>query len=314
MKLKRNILIALFIVPIVLNGCSSSLDTHKEIMAPTSSTTPFLSFRPSPIASMPLPPMTSIPALPSAQAEMKMLELLHDNGGCRLPCFLGFTPGVFDNEVFVSLRHQFDKISYGPEIRIQRNDLFLSLSLISTPLSFSLTPTLDNSNIQPDPIRWMEIDMTAYRELTTKNEKVYKNPYYARYFQYYTLPYLLSNYGPPDQVYIFLDLGIADMGLGIDLYLLHLDYTKEGWVALLEMPLYRKNGMLIGCPTEAFTSLRLWSPQDNKAATIWGFANGHTPELLTIEKATSLTLAEFYQQYKDPANTKCLETPANIQP
>ena len=63
----------------------------------------------------------------------------------------------------------------------------------------------------------------------------------------YTVPYLLSTYGPPDQAYVYLDTGIADMGLGIDLYLLHLDYSSQGWVAHLEMPLYRKGDLYLGC-------------------------------------------------------------------
>jgi len=66
--------------------------------------------------------------------------------------------------------------------------------------------------------------------------------------------------------------------------------------------------MLLGCPSEAFTKLRLWSP--NSPARDY---NLDPAILFTLEEATGMTIEEFYQQYKDPTNIKCLETPANIQ-
>jgi len=154
------------------------------------------------------------------------------------------------------------------------------------------------------------ISLQAYKKLPTRDEQIYKSPYYSEYFQYYTLPYLLSAYGKPDQVYVFLESGLRDMGLGIDLYLLYLDYTKEGWVARLDMPLYPYDNQLIGCPYEALTNLWLWSPGDDKPASDFGFAQG--TDLYSIEEATSLTLEQFYEHYKDPSNADCLKTPMDI--
>lgn len=243
------------------------------------------------------PTIAAEPTLSPAKAETKLLELLRDNGGCRLPCFLGLTPGQTSRLEVVSFLHVFDSIASGTEMIFPRDDLSVSLSV--TPDSF---------DAQSETVRWIEVDTMAYRKGKIKLENDYTSPYYLEIFQYYMLPSLLATYGPPDHVYVFLDTGIADMGLGIDLYLLHLDYPKQGWVAHLEMPLYNRGDLFVGCPSEAFTTLHLWSPDDPARDFPLDLA-----VLFTIEEATGMSIDEFYQKFKDPSNISCLETPANIR-
>lgn len=238
----------------------------------------------------------SQPTLSTTEAEIKLLELLN-NTDCRLPCFLGIIPGKTSQVQALSILQQFDEISPGTEIKLKRDDMILSLDVISE----------GGYNNNSEIVKWTDAKMLVYRELDGSIEKNYQSPFYAEYFRNYTLASLLSIYGPPDQAYVFLDTGIADMGLGIDLYLLHLDYSEQGWVAHLEMPLRMEGGLYQGCLSEAFTTLRLWSP-DNPARDY----ELDTNVLFTIEEATGLTLEDFYQRFKDPANTTCLETPVNI--
>lgn len=292
-----------FIIALLLAGCSSlsnnpmltqtSLINHTPIISITASPIP-TPFTPSPIIS---PTTAFVPTLLPAVAEAQVLEFLDNNGGCRFPCFWDITPGQTREKTVISFLHTFDSISPSVEIILPRDDLSVSVSVI----------TEGGFNSKPDIVKWIEVDLTAYHKLKTKLEKDYSTPYYSEIFRYYTLPYLLSNYGIPENVYVFLDTGIADMGLGIDLYLLHLDYPKQGWVAHLEMPLSYKDNSIIGCPSEAFTKLRLWSPKEPSR----DFALGSNV-LFSIEEATGMSLEEFYQKFKDPSNTACLITPANI--
>lgn len=242
------------------------------------------------------PAIAAEPTLSPAKAETKLLELLHNNGGCRLPCFLGLTPGQTSRQEVVSFLHMFDSIAPSTEMIFPRDDLSISLSV--TPDSF---------NPQSETARWIGVDTMAYRKGETKLENDYASPYYSEIFQYYTLPALLATYGAPDHVYVFLDTGIADMGLGIDLYLIHLDYSKQGWVAHLEMPLYNRGDLFVGCSSEAFTKLHLWSPDD--PARDFPLDSS---VLFTIEEATGMSIDEFYQKFQDPSNISCLETPVNI--
>jgi hypothetical protein len=153
--------------------------------------------------------------------------------------------------------------------------------------------------------------MIAYRDIENQKKKVYDNPFNSQVFEYYTLPRLLSTYGIPTDAYILLDLGIEGMGLGIDLFLLALDYTENGWVALLEMPLIWQDEtrqVAIGCPTQAFTKLHLWSPDDFEMANEYGYADGHGLAL-SINESSFMTIEGFYDQFIDSQNSTCLELP-----
>jgi len=293
----------------LLSSCVSSQENPATpLSAPTleESATPFRSSTSRAATALPTlqhtptfpPTMTFMPTLPAAVAEAKVLELLRDNGDCRLPYFWGFTPGQTSVQTFKSVRHTLG----GSTITIPREDMWLEITVLG-----------GSRDDQSDVVDGMKVSMTVYRKLENENRKVFDSPLYAQYFQYYTLPYLLSTYGPPTNAYIFLDVGIADMGLGIDLYLLFLDYTESGWVATLTMPLLWKDAsraVAVGCPTQAFTQLRLWSPSDTEMENVYGFRDDGNS--YTIEEAISLTLEGFYQQFKDPTNTRCLKTPVNI--
>jgi len=272
---------------LLLAGCSSissnPAPTQTFLPKNTPSTTPIL--------------VTPSPTTTPADAEAKVIELLKNNGDCRFPCFLGITPSQTKEQEAITFLHTFDSISPGIEILIPRDDLTVSLS-VTTQGGYDATPEV---------IKWIDVDTTIYRKLEPKLEKDYDTPYYSNIFRYYTLPNLLTTYGTPENIYIFLDTGIEDMGLGIDLYILHLDYPKQGWVAHLEMPLLHKDGLFIGCPSEAFTKLRLWSPNDpSRDFTL------DSSSLFSIEEATGLSVEEFYKKFKDPSTNACLETPANI--
>lgn len=254
-----------------------------------------------------LPTLTLVPALPVAEAEAKVLELLRDNGDCRLPCFWGFTPDHTSVQMIWSFLYAFRDFSLngvlftetggGAGITISRDDLLLQTQLVVE----------GGHDAQPDIVRWIRVDMTAYNRKAAEGypEKVFDNPLYAQYLQYYTLPYLLSTYGPPSEAYINFDNDER-----VNEYYLFLDYTEAGWVAMLTMPMTRSGKLVGGCPAKAFTTLWLWSPEDSETGKQFGFAGGTA--LKSIEEATSLTLEEFYQQFKDASNTKCLETPDDI--
>jgi hypothetical protein len=280
----------------ILDGCSVVGATFTSTSGSTPEARTFPTQTPFLDTSLPkaTPTLTMIPTLSPADAEAQVLALLKNNGGCRLPCFWGLTPGLIEGDKISNL---LAKVGGDRRIVIKRDDL-----LMETLLTIG-----GDSTTQLKPLSWLEVHTKAYKKRENGINVIYGDPHYLEYFQYYTLPYLLSTYGPPENVYVFLDTGIADMGLGEDLYLLHLDYPKQGWVAHLQMPLGRKNNKFIGCPSESFTSLRLWSPS-NPARDY----ELNPADLFTIKEATGMTIEEFYQKFKDPANTACLETPSDI--
>jgi hypothetical protein len=247
--------------------------------------------------------LTLLPILSVTDSQNELISLLHSNGDCSFPCFWEFIPGETKMGSYSSFRNRFEKISSGLRLVLQRDDLQLSVEATAQ----------GGYKGDPDIVKWFDVNMAAFQKKGAEEKKVYGNPDYSEVFQYYSLQNLLSKYGLPDQVYVVLDTGLSDMGLGEDLYLLSIEYPNDGWMAVFEMPLQQKEASFWGCPSDALVNLRFWSPADKPSGAFYGgFGGTDKSYLFTIEEATGMTVEEFYQKFKDPANTTCLETPSDI--
>jgi hypothetical protein len=158
----------------------------------------------------------------------------------------------------------------------------------------------------PETIRRVLVDM-AMHQGNEYGDYIFSNSLFTEYTRYYSLPYLLDDYGSPPKVLIQVE---HDMGLH-DFYL-YLDYADQGWSAMFRMPLEGNDANFVGCPDQSLITLWLWAPEDIESATRYGYFLPEINIFTTLEEATSLTLDEFYQQFKDPENTQCLETPKDI--
>lgn len=299
--MKRWVQMNALLVSIIATSCgmSQANPTPPQLVQPTASqmvvTSPTVKPGNTPTAHPLLPTLqptlTFVPRPSPSEAEAQFLERLHDNGGCLLPCWWGFMPGQTSQQEIISQMHGANGAGGGTA---QRDGSVISVAL-----------TWNYSDNPEAIVRWLKVDYRVSRELQWYQE----NPFYSQPM-YPSLPHLLSTYGPPSHAFINFDAGIADMRLGIDLYFLILDYTDAGWVAMLEMPLTRKDDTFVGCPINATTTLWLWALEDTEIAKEYGFENG--TDLKTIEEAASMTLEEFYQQYKNPAATACLTSPMDL--
>jgi hypothetical protein len=247
------------------------------------------------------PEITLVPVLPAEDAEAKVIELLQTNGGCQLACFWGLTPGQTKREEAVSFLHQFMNISPGPgvEITIPRDDLQIGIKVY-------LANAANQTGILPE----IEVITTAYNRIPQDSGYVdinyFDNSYYHEYFQYYTLPYLLNNYGKPDNIYFDIETDFVKE------FHIYLDYSELGWGAKLTMPLSITKDVVKGCPAKAFTTLWLWTPGDKNTAKKFGF--GSNTLFKSIKEIPNITLEEFYNKYKDPTNGECLEIPLYVWP
>jgi hypothetical protein len=193
-------------VAFLLAGCSpiqsprlteAQITPSKPVSAPTHQAPPTVLLSPTVLIS-PTPTLaptpTPVPALPVDQAEAKVIELLRDNGNCHLPCFWGFTPGHSSKLEAWSFQHSFYNIEPdGNGMIISRDGLFLKTGL-------TISGMMENQDSQT--IRHIGVYMMAYTDETRPEGFVHGSPYFSEYFQYYTLPYLLSTYGPPENAYI----------------------------------------------------------------------------------------------------------------
>lgn len=293
-----------FILCIMTNGCT-------PVRGETTTETPLLDSKtPIPKATTPLqsltptqtkePEITLVPVLPAEEAEAKVIELLQTNGGCQLPCFWGLTPGQTQGGVAISYLHQFPRVPPEIEITIPREDYRIGINIL-------FNGSLENKT---ETLTLIEVITRVYYRNFIEGGHVdinnFDNPYYHEYFQYYTLPYLLKNYGKPDDIYFDIETDFVKE------FHIYLDYSQLGWGAKLTMPLSITKDVVKGCPAKAFTSLWLWTPGDTNTANKFGF--GSNSLFKSIQEIPDITLEEFYNNYKDPTNGECLEIPLSVWP
>ena len=288
--------------PIVLTGASSEISsltiTPTVTLFPTEILTPAT-----------LLTETLVPPLPQPEAEERVIELLQDNGSCRLPCFWGIVPGQTTRQTIISqisAFHNLDRSSNphaGSLINIPGNDSNIGLSL---SVKYSDDPF--------EPIQWLWVYIDTYQMIENEDgirkNYVYDDLSFAKYTQYYSLAQILSNYGPPERAKMLLDL--KEKYFEEDHLILFLDYVDAGWNVQYRMLLEKNEKQhYVGCPAQALIALHLWLPGDAIAAeaSVAWLEDYYT---FPIEEATSLSLDEFYEKFQDPS--QCLQTPIDIWP
>jgi hypothetical protein len=148
---------------------------------------------------------------------------------------------------------------------------------------------------------------------------LYGDASFNKAFEYYSLPQILSNYGMPSQVLL---APFPDDPIRTDVkwqpFSLVLLYPEKGIFVEYVSPRGTISNDFVGCPSKAHISLAVWSPEsDMSLEYVIQKAGSEINELnmdyfKPVEEATSMTLNEFYQKFKDPNNTACLETPMDF--
>ncbi len=266
---------------------------------------------PSPV----LPTPTRLPTLPAEEAEQEIIDLLLHNAGCKLPCWWGITPGETSLqtarsslETFeaLAIANIFDQDSGSARWFVTENGLIIDVDVSLVSDRETLT-TVDGL--------WVVLQVT--RKLDEGGfEVVWDNPLDDRYLPADMLPQILTTYGPPDEV-------LVQANEGWRVFDLILDYASRGFAIWYTADLDHVGDNYQGCMANAYTHLALW---DADLAYTWAegvtrTSSGEEWEIealnevfQSLEKATSLTLDEFYQTFANPENTTCLETPVEIWP
>lgn len=248
------------------------------------------------------PTETWLPPLILSEAEEKAIQLLRDNGGCKLPCFWNIKPQQFNKQSISPYFQTFHNIG-GDIIHITKDNVTTEVFL-----------NWEYSGKNNSEFKYIDVRMKAFRVIEIENEQtkqdVFDNPSFIQQTQYYSLSNILSIYGKPDNVFIGIEPG-AEWGFN-DIYCLLLDYSKNGWISLYYMELEQKNDIFIGCTEHSQIELQLWRPEDVSFATQRLSDIKKTGNYVPIEEATTLSLDEFFQRFKKAGNHICLETPMSL--
>ena len=318
--MKRIYWVTILVLLFLLGGCASPLVT--------STTTKVL---PTPIAILfqtPTPTLsvnTSQATLSASEAKNLVFDLLKNNGSCKLPCLWGLTPGKTDRQALNKFMSQFGKLAT-PDIYVKVSDygrvggFFLAYRKdtvhINTDFSYYENEERNRINLlslhgyamqeKGKDLDWLSMDISP----------LYGDSSFNQAFAYYLLPQILSNYGLPSQVWLkpYLD-DPQRPDITWQPFILVLFYPQQGIYVEYVMPRNNNDKYFEGCPTQSEIYLAVWNPQDNlslgEIAEKGGF--GFDMDYFKpINEATSMTLGQFYQTFKNPKNTACIETPKSL--
>jgi len=322
--MKRIYQIIILVLLFLLGGCVSPLVTPTMPISTITRvpSTPTILYRTStPTLSV----NASQPTLSADEAKSLVFDLLKNNGSCELPCLWGLTSGKTDSQALNKFMSQFGKLAT-PDIYVKVSDygkvggFFLDYRKdnvhINTDFSYYENEERNRINLlslhgytmqeRGKDLDWLSMDISP----------LYGNASFNQTFAYYLLPQILSNYGPPSQVWLkpYLD-DPQRSDITWWPFILVLFYPQQGIYVEYVMPRNSTGEYFEGCPTHSEVYLAVWNPQDDiplsQIAEKGGF--GFDAEYSkSVEKATSMTLDQFYQTFKNPGNTACLETPQGI--
>lgn len=272
-------------------------------------------------------PTVSIPTPSEAESKAIALNLLENNGDCRLPCIWGLTPGITTTAERQSILASYGKFSE-PDFSMSGGDVSENSG------GFGIGITEDDVRVSMG-LSYYEtdnlIEILSLVATPQRDQKyVYGDSNYSDLIKYYTLPRLLSNYGVPSDVLViafphdifskadYEPFSIVVIYLDLGIMAEYISPTQ--WVGeMVELP---TPGLSVGeiargCPSQSRLTLRTWDVNKNipikKIASIAsgeGMSETAYDYFVPIQKATSMSINDFYNTFKEPNNNICLDLPS----
>lgn len=219
-------------------------------------------------------------------------ELLENNGGCKLPCWWGITPG---KTTWAEARKFLESFSIyvGETGGVQ----------VPLPAPYSNAKFMDHGySIKNGIVEFIRI----YNFNLAPN---------------YYLPKFLETYGQPSEIWIqtFSQEEIGQQNFTFDLLYLDKGILIEYGIAT-PIKDATVEGKLKNCLRGADSPfIYLWSPENNKMSSQdvrQKFINTRWPpaEPKPLFEATGMDIKTFYETFKNPNTNVCLETPKNLWP
>lgn len=241
---------------------------------------------------------TQIPALPSAQARALVLDLFKTNAGCKLPCWWGITPGETEWSMARPFLAQFATGFYQGDLKYH----------VEQGVRYPITYVGVSYDVNGEPYAGTLFYLKSNIIESIQTDSIGTDINYR-------LHQLLSAYGQPDQVLLFIAHVPIDP-LPANLVLIYGDF-----LAYYELRVDKRDeqGNLWICPTAIGPRLWMWSPENKPTKeAIREFTLGADPprsrQLQSIEKVTNLTVNAFYELFKEFKHNNCVQTPESIWP
>jgi hypothetical protein len=274
----------------------TSIPTETQILKPTPTETLRSTSTASP---MPSPTPTSTPATTRTpqptllpQEAMRLVsELLETNGGCRLPCWWGITPGETSWD---EARHFLQ--TFSTKILANRK-----------------------ASSQTDGVYTLYFPHPKYGEsfvhiVVEKGLVDILNPFWKMNTPTFQLDRILSEYGKPDEVYIKTVPNAPADHVPFNLILY---YTEQRILAKYDYRGDPRDELIQACPEREGPELFTWSSAEDFIDEIGLQEVVIGPDshpMKPIGEVTDLDIQQLYDRYKVLSNWECFETPKALWP
>jgi hypothetical protein len=269
-----------------------------------------------------------IPTLSAENARLRLLDLLANNGECKLPCLWGITPGKSSyreaRSILIPLSGIAETAFFDPKSPdsisplYTENNLHLSTNVVdrlSTSVGYLYGADQIVSRIGFEALE-EEVTFDSKGNWTEKRPIFDSNTFLDR-AAYYSLAHVLTEQGMPASVMIqFIGGSLYPVYAGgLDIALL---YPDQGIWVNYTMPMQNHGDIKIGCPNgNAQVKMELFPTGNPKSfyaqldLTNWGMIKGAYKPL---EEVTTLSVEKFYETFRNPTSDQCIQAPANLWP
>jgi hypothetical protein len=298
--LKKNLILLFCVFSAILAGCNDAHQPEVQIITsptilvkPTATLTVLAATGSSSISpTFTSPSRMPFPTLSRDEAYLNMQKLLQDNAGCRLPCWWDITPG---KTTWADAEIQLNTFSWLISVDQRSDDLFIAYAHLPLPKEKG---TLSHTYYVEDGI------VTII---------------YAYVFDWMPTLYLsnfLSEYGHPDEIFVRT---FRDDENGSRPYEIILFYADLGILMEYSGGNPNENGDKVqNCFEDMYSPfVYIWSsktPLTSTEAIDKFLDTTNLPYPVPLKEATGVSINEFYETYKTPSHTTCLETPRKLWP
>jgi hypothetical protein len=332
-------IVGIILVILTLNSCSI---TETEMAATEEGSTPTVQLvtitktdMPSTTIS-PEPTSTRFPYISSTTGKQVLSDFIKNNGGCKLPCLWGITPGISTKSDVQKLKDFFK--SGASDIVDENDSVEVNSSFVMNPpksilkvtfwenrlyISYTLKFIFSGESITKQIV----LTSISYKVISESPEnvtvKVFGDPFYTEMTSFFSIERILNIYGLPEEILVHAypdDINHPSPPARYPFNFL-LYYPDQNSIFVYTALRENEERNYSGCPENSQVLITVWDPSDqysiDEAVTEIDDADGFSPAwmkyFLPVQEATDMDVASFYEIFKN-GTASCVTTPQDKWP
>lgn len=267
------------------------------------------------------PTETMLPGYPAPAAYELMSRLLKDNGGCKLPCFWGITPGKSLPQELKNVLSPFTGIATSNYLDSTSGSLYLVYPKDHVEIKINIYYSADDLS---KPLKVIKVSTESVVLQNGARIRDFNAREYIELLNKFSAKNIISEYGIPSDTLIRADIIEQDYtpspanDVSKETFSITWLYPDQGIFIRYTSLGERSGNEISGCLDKSFFELWLLSPDNSLSYQEILSAYDETWEgnwsySKTIEEAMQISKDEFYEIL---GNSKfgCISTPLNIWP